>query len=63
MYKPWNLAPVVFNRAIPSVLPATLSEIRQAAASMFAELAVVSVEVQATFGLVSVNRNGEIQLA
>lgn len=62
--KPWNLAPVNFTRcSIKSSLPSTLSEIRQTAASMFTDAAVVSVEVQAVFGLVSVNRAGEIHIA
>jgi hypothetical protein len=41
-------------------LPTTLTEIRNAAASMFDDNAVVSVNVQASFGLVTVFRNGEI---
>jgi hypothetical protein len=41
-------------------LPANLSEIREAAASMFLDSAVVSVNVQSTFGTVTVFRNGEI---
>ena len=41
-------------------LPSNLTEIRQAAASMFADPAVTSVNVQATFGLVTVYRNGDI---
>jgi hypothetical protein len=41
-------------------LPSTLSEIRAAAASMFSDPAVISVNVQASFGLVQVMRDGTI---
>ena len=44
-------------------LPSNLSEIRQAAASMFLDPAVVSVEVQSTFGKVTVFRDGTITMA
>lgn len=43
-------------------LPATLTEIRAAAASMFADPAVVSVNVQASFGEVTVHRDGTITM-
>lgn len=41
-------------------LPSNLSEIRAAAASMFSDPAVTSVNVQASFGLVRVMRDGSI---
>jgi hypothetical protein len=43
--------------------PTTLTEIRNAAASMFSDSAVVSVNVEASFGMVTVYRNGEIFMA
>jgi hypothetical protein len=46
--------------SIMKTLPSNLTEIRQAAASMFTDPAVSSVNVQATFGLVTVYRNGDI---
>lgn len=44
-------------------LPSSLSEIRNAAATMFNDSAVVSVEVQASFGIVNVSRDGTVRLA
>jgi hypothetical protein len=44
-------------------LPTTLNEIRNAASSMFSNPAVESVNVQATFGMVTVFRNGDIKVA
>ena len=41
-------------------LPTTLTEIRNAAASMFADKAVISVNITASFGMVTVYRNGDI---
>lgn len=43
--------------------PTTLTEIRNAAASMFADVAVHSVNVEASFGLVTVFRDGEVKMA
>jgi len=43
--------------------PSNLTEIRQAASSMFLDPAVVSVEVESTFGLVTVFRDGTIKMA
>lgn len=44
-------------------LPSTLAEIRAIAAHWFKDKAVVSVNVQATWGHVTVERNGEIRMA
>ena len=63
MTKPWNLAPVVFNRANPLKFPATIAEIRQLAESVFADEAVISANIEAAFGKVTVNRAGEIKFA
>jgi hypothetical protein len=41
-------------------LPTTLTEIRNAAASMFADKAVISANITASFGMVTVYRNGDI---
>ena len=46
-----------------SELPSNLNEIRNAAAAMFSDPAVISVNVEATFGLVTVYRNGDIFMA
>jgi hypothetical protein len=46
-----------------SNLPSNLNEIRNAAASIFSDPAVISVNVEATFGLVTVHRNGDIFMA
>ena len=43
--------------------PTTLADIRKTAASMFADLAVISVNVIASFGEVTVYRNGDIYMA
>jgi len=52
------------NRKTKTVkLPSNLIEIRQVASSMFLDPAVISVEVQATFGMVTVYRDGEIKMA
>jgi len=41
-------------------LPTTLTEIRNAANSMFSDDAVLSVNITASFGIVTVYRNGDI---
>jgi len=41
-------------------LPTTLAEIRNCAASMFQDKAVVSVVVQASWGLCTVYRDGSV---
>jgi hypothetical protein len=43
--------------------PTTLADIRKTAASMFADPAVISVNVIASFGEVTVYRNGDIYMA
>jgi len=40
--------------------PSTLLEIRNAAASMFNDKAVISVNIEASFGIVTVLRDGTI---
>jgi hypothetical protein len=47
----------------PMKLPTTLTEIRNAASSMLNDKAVTSVNVQTTFGLVTVFRDGQIRCA
>lgn len=42
--------------------PTTLTEIRNAAESMFNDAAVVSVNVEASFGVVTVFRDGSIRM-
>lgn len=44
-------------------LPSTLAEIRAIAARIFKNPAALSVNVQATWGLVTVERNGDIRMA
>jgi hypothetical protein len=44
-------------------LPSSLTEIRKAAESMFLDPAVISVQVRATFGIVTVFRDGTITMA
>jgi hypothetical protein len=44
-------------------LPTTLTEIRTAAQNMFNHNAVISVNIEASFGMVTVYRNGEIRTA
>jgi hypothetical protein len=42
--------------------PTTLTEIRNAAASMFNDSAVLSVNIEASFGVVTVFRDGIIKM-
>lgn len=42
--------------------PTTLADIRKAAASMFADPAVISINIIASFGEVTVYRNGRITM-
>jgi hypothetical protein len=46
-----------------NTLPTTLNEIRNSASSMFNDKAVASVNVETTYGLVTVFRNGDIKIA
>ena len=43
--------------------PTTLTEIRNAASSMFSDIGVHSVNVEASFGLVTVDREGNVKMA
>lgn len=43
--------------------PTTLTEIRNVAQSSFADPSVISVNVEASFGLVTVFRDGNVKLA
>ena len=48
------------NNQITNMKPTTLLEIRNAAASMFNDKAVISVNIEASFGIVTVLRDGTI---
>ncbi len=46
-----------------NALPSNLAEIRALAAKVFEDPAAVSVNIQATFGAVTVDRDGNVRMA